>query len=198
MAEGAAFELFWKRRFGEILPLGHELREHLAHRWFRIHSLPGGKRYAETPDEYEIMLMRHAAVADAVLGKHAPCWLSMFVSDFPDDPELIEPNRADAENLGISESYAGYDHGAYRPGEDGPVPFRIFAGQTTWNADHFAGWLRAIADDDIESLLWTNAKTGTVYAPYDGGADLFLATPEERVTFQKRFQFWRSDRDDGL
>ena len=198
VAERPAFELFWKQRFGEVPPLGHELREAFTHRWFRIHSLPGSKRYAEAAEEYETMLMRHAAVADAVLGPGAVCWLSLFVSDFPDEPALIAPQRADAAKLGLAEAYTGLDHGAYRPGEDGPVPFRVFAGQSIWDSASFTPWLRAVADDDIDGLIWTNAMTGAVYAPYDGGADLILPSAEDRVKFAKQFQFWRSDRDNGL
>lgn len=198
VAEGAVFELFWKQRFGEVPPLGYELREAFAHRWFRIHSLPGSKRYAETPEEYETMLLRHTAVAEAVLGSDETCWLSLFVADFPDQPDLIAQERADAATLGLTEAYVGLDHGAYRPGEDGPVPFRVFAGRTTWNAASYTGWLRAVADDDIDGLIWTNAMTGAVYAPYDGGADLIVPSAEDRVKLTKQFQFWRSDREDGL
>ena len=37
-------------------------------RWLRVHSLPEGKRYPETEGERRLMLSRHNAAADAIVG----------------------------------------------------------------------------------------------------------------------------------
>ena len=51
----------WRTRWGEN-PVAYELRDRHADRWVRFHSLPQSKRYAETEDEYEIILDRHHQV----------------------------------------------------------------------------------------------------------------------------------------
>ena len=49
---------YWNKEYPESLPINHELKYVYADRWFRIHSLPGSKRYAETKEEYKIILDR--------------------------------------------------------------------------------------------------------------------------------------------
>ncbi|MEN3541322.1 hypothetical protein AAH991_39875, partial [Microbispora sp. ZYX-F-249] len=51
----------WRTRWGGD-PIAYELRDRHADRWVRFHSLPESKRYAETEDEYEIILDRHHRV----------------------------------------------------------------------------------------------------------------------------------------
>lgn len=58
----------WEHRAGEAIPTSWSLREHLAHRWVRFHSLPGSKRDAETEAEEEILLDRHHEVLAALRG----------------------------------------------------------------------------------------------------------------------------------
>src|SRR5262245_51346267 len=65
----------WRAAFGPVAPLGHHLRAALHERWVRIHSLPASKRYAETPAEVETMLARQNAVAYALFGDEASCWV---------------------------------------------------------------------------------------------------------------------------
>ena len=45
----------WSARYGDTPPVGWRLREQYGgragSRWFRIHSLPGSKRYPDTPED---------------------------------------------------------------------------------------------------------------------------------------------------
>ncbi len=49
---------YWNKEYPESFPINHELKSIYPDRWFRIHSLPESKRYAETADEYQIILNR--------------------------------------------------------------------------------------------------------------------------------------------
>ncbi len=74
-SEIEAFSAWWAERFGEVLPLGYKLRSAFPDRWFRIHSLPESKRYANDDREYDILIERQRVLADEVLGPRAPCLL---------------------------------------------------------------------------------------------------------------------------
>jgi hypothetical protein len=57
--------------------------------------------------------------------------------------------------------------------------------------------LRAIADEETQALL-VELDRGQVYAPYDGGADLFFASTFERDLAKARYANWLSAREDGM
>ena len=64
--------------------------------------------------------------------------------------------------------------------------------------DHvLAGESEAVADNRV-SGLFAALETGSVYAPYDGGADLFFPTGWERDLARERYDGWLSSRPDGL
>jgi len=49
MVTQKCFQDFWQVNDGDMPPLAHILREKLfTDKWFRIHSLPSSKRYAES------------------------------------------------------------------------------------------------------------------------------------------------------
>ena len=47
-----AFQHYWTRTYPDCPPVGFRLRAAYQARWFRIHSLPASKRYAESEIEY--------------------------------------------------------------------------------------------------------------------------------------------------
>ncbi|WP_049064765.1 DUF3885 domain-containing protein, partial [Acinetobacter baumannii] len=54
----------WKFFYPNKLPISHCFRQYFSQFWFRIHSLPESKRYADTPAEYELLLNRHNQIID--------------------------------------------------------------------------------------------------------------------------------------
>lgn len=62
------FEIFWTSTYPETIPISHYFRHDYAGRWFRIHSLPESKRYAETKKEWQILLDRQITIITDLLG----------------------------------------------------------------------------------------------------------------------------------
>jgi hypothetical protein len=60
------------------------------------------------------------------------------------------------------------------PGTEFEQRWEAFAGLTAWASGQFDGLLRDIADERAAPTLWCSGETGAVFAPYDGGIDLFL------------------------
>ena len=73
----------------------------------------------------------------------------------------------------------------------------VFAGRVRWTPGTFDDLVLQVADDRIRFMA-LNWDSGAVYAPYDGGADLFWPTVVERELAQQKFDPWRSVRADGL
>jgi hypothetical protein len=42
---------YWNKEYPKTIPINHQLKLIYQDRWFRIHSLPESKRYAETKSE---------------------------------------------------------------------------------------------------------------------------------------------------
>ena len=76
-------------------------------------------------------------------------------------------------------------------------PVAVLAVHTRWSESRWARVLRAIADDQ-ERAMWVHARTGEVFAPYDGGVDVIFSSGERRDLYRQRFSAWLSPRPDGL
>ncbi|MGW2707094.1 DUF3885 domain-containing protein [Streptomyces sp. NPDC001340] len=55
-----------------------------------------------------------------------------------------------------------------------------------------------IADDKVAGILITDILMRRIHHPYDGGADVFLATPQERDRMRDRHAIWLSRHPSGL
>src|SRR5687768_7656763 len=66
--EPAQFRTLWSEWYPGSAPHGWAMREGYSYRWFRVHSLPRGKRLPESEEEYATLLARHNAVIESVIG----------------------------------------------------------------------------------------------------------------------------------
>ena len=56
------FSTLWKTTYPETVPIPRLFRQAYPDRRFRIQSLPDSKRFAETPQEWEVLLERHQTI----------------------------------------------------------------------------------------------------------------------------------------
>jgi hypothetical protein len=171
------FEKSWRRHYGDAPPLSFALRDAGIEHWLRFHALPESKRYPETDAEREMILERANILGRAVLGENGPCWLVQ---------------AGDWQKAAM----ATWDcNGAYHYDEfDWPV----FAQRTTFRTGAFNALLLEIAEEVALRTLWMSESNGNVFAPYDGGFDLFLKSAEEVRFLKARLAAWLSDHPDGL
>ncbi|QKF82606.1 DUF3885 domain-containing protein [Halarcobacter ebronensis] len=59
-----------------------------------------------------------------------------------------------------------------------------------WKSNSFNNYLLEIADDKIEFPLIVSLKTQNIYAPYDGGMDLFIINLTEKEKFIQKYWDW--------
>ncbi|MGW3649549.1 DUF3885 domain-containing protein [Streptomyces sp. NPDC000878] len=184
----------WQRQWPKGPPVGHELRSAYSERWVRFHSLPGSKRYPETEDEYAIALDRYNTVLDEVFGGSEVYVITVSWSWEPHGAER-PPERRELHPAGSRWLTLAY--------EDDPDPefhtYRHFyADRRTWRRGSADGILRAVADDVLFGVLITDTGLRRIHHPYDGGADVITATPEERDRLRDRHPEWLSGMPSGL
>jgi hypothetical protein len=196
MENGTASALrgLWESRYPGIAPIGHLLRAALPERWLRIHTVPESKRYPESPDEMREVLRRHNAVLSHLL-RSAP-ELVLVTAGYTDGPE---PGGAypQVEALGLlGEHFLSVPMD--EPGDAPPEHWHFFARSMRWAPGALDALLELVAEDVVANVLVVEPRTGAVYHPYDGGADIFLPTTSERDALRERYREWVSNRPDGL
>ena len=185
LAPVTAFEDWLRLHYGPTPPIGYCLRSDHDHRWLRLHSLPGSKRYAG--DDAERAEVRHRArtAASHVLPADGPVWLVTHRYTNTESPPAVPP--LDFEPAG------SYVHDLL-----GDAPMLAYAAQTSWPHDGFDALIDAIAAD-VATAVWFSADTGEAFAPYDGGIDLILSSHGRARSLRTAFpSHWFSPRADGL
>ena len=154
--------------------------------WLRFHSLPDSKRHAVTQDERRIVLGRANTIACTALGEGAPCWLIQA-----GEAALGWP--ADAERPRIT---FGLQH--VNDYEFDETRWPTYAVLTTFRPGAFDALIVDIAEDRAFRTLWMSPVNGRVFAPYEGGIDLFLESASLVDELKAAHKQWLSPREDGL
>ena len=168
----------WDSTWRGDVPVGHLLRSNYESRWVRLHSLPDGKRYADTEDEHAEILHRHRVVLADLLSNSTIDDLTVLAEDW---------DRRDLATGWVKRVLPDV------------WPWRRFAGDQgatsyVWVRSHLSeaqldALLRAIADDAGSAIL-TDSTMSWLYCPYDGGADVILPSAGERDRLASRYAVW--------
>lgn len=192
MPTSSVYPEWWTAHYQATAPFGHRLRVAFPERWFRIHSLPDSKRYAESDGERQELLRRQRAVASEVLRstcrvitpryEAASVGAMAKLEGFPDRSfECFASHRDDGDDDGFS--------------DDVDVSFWIAVSE--WSPTLEKGPLLAIADDALRAL-WMDTASGEVFAPYDGGVDVIASSTTRRDALKSKFSAWLSAHPEGL
>ena len=168
----------WTQLYAGLWPAGWMLRTAGQLPWTRFHALPESKRYADTPEEAQMVLDRAYELADKVLQEGAACWL---VTAIYEDDKIGAP---DSDNFVAD--------------EDGDAGWRFSASEVTWQRGSADAILTDVARDQAGPTLWLSRETGKIFAPYDGGFDIFLRSPAEVEEIKTKYREWRSSHPEGL
>jgi hypothetical protein len=191
-------EDWWSAFYGSATPISYILRREIPGRWMRIHSLPESKRYAETAREYSLLLSRHNEVAADILGLKSRCVL--FVGQHVEHPEekIVFSDCSELENtdFNLFKTIENYETNA--DPVFGPDIISIWFAIVTWSSGQFDELIKIVADDQLRHVLFASCETGEAYAPYDGGADLFLVSTKRRNELKRRYEQWLSKHPEGL
>jgi hypothetical protein len=201
------FQKFWAKNFPEIPPINHLFKHTLKHRWLRIHSLPDAKRYAETDEEWAILLERQNTVFADLMPQNAKiCIVSGIYSN---EEKVFEKTVFDElpyfKTLNFKELDALDMHKLSKDWYDEGIKFTPCFAEETYAPNQFDCILKSIANDEWR-LFFIDPKSATIIAPYDGGIDIIFneKTPLPKKNrdsvriFRKKYENWVSKREDGL
>ncbi len=181
----ACFQREWAEYHGEAPPLAFVLRNSSQKLWLRFHALPGSKRYASEIVERLSIRARANALACEVLGNGADCWLVQCrIGEYTKPfwkPLAIEPIE-----------------GLRFPDPEDDHHWLAMVSAVRWKVGMFDDLLNEIADDETGPTLWMSRRNGALFAPYDGGFDLFPSTASEVVRLKTIYGDWLSDHPEGL
>jgi hypothetical protein len=174
----------WTDWYPTAPPVPWLLREACPGDWFRVYTLPDGKRYPESTVEAATVRARRDAVLESVLksGSAFEAFLGRYA-------ENAEP---EVECYGVVAQH-------YRTVKvDSDVNLSIYRYAGLWDIERFALLLDDIAHGREPSWVLLNAETGDAIAPYDGGVDVFVPDNTRRIAARSLFADWISPRGDGL
>lgn len=180
-ARSMGLDALWDSLWFEDVPIGYVLRSSHERRSLRIHSLPGGKRYADTLDEYDEIVRRHRIVLADILGNADLSMLIVLAADYDRHDLAAGWVKRLIPDAWPWRRFAGDED------EDGASSY-IWV-QSGLTDQHLDSLLRAVADDEIRFVL-TDSHMRWLYCPYDGGADVIFLNEEERERVAARYADW--------
>lgn len=185
---------FWNKYYQGIAPIGHQLRDAFKDRWFRVHSLPNSKRYAENKEEYELILQRQNNLITNIIGENSEIIMlivrhnsSIEFENYASIIELYSLKKVNSTTL--FDNIFQVKNGAHSKD--------VFIQKTQWQSGKMNDILKRIADDEIR-MLFVSISKNRIIAPYDGGVDVFLENSEIRDRFKITYSAWLSCQEDGL
>lgn len=194
-----SFQSQWDIFYPKKLPISHYLVQDFAQSWFRIHSLPESKRYADTTAEYELLLNRHNTIITDCFGENSSIFIvsghyfSHSHNNKAYDPAFILPYKFHLEQEINLKQLNPED---YDDDEEDSF-FRPYSIETTWQPNTHNELLRKIADDEVRAFM-ISFEQNIIVVPYDGGIDFIIFDEAKRNALRDKYKDWLSPREDGL
>ena len=191
------FNTFWATNYPKTIPLSYCFKDDYQERWFRIHSLPESKRYANNEEEWIILLARQNSIIKDLLGDTSKLYAvtgeydfdgsyetpMFFSNDLFKDLKFIALDAIDLHKLSPDE----YENGTtYRP----------YIAEINWTENKYNDILKSIADDEIR-VFFISVDKKCLIAPYDGGVDFVLENNKTKDAYKTKYKDWLSAREDG-
>ncbi|WP_313267316.1 DUF3885 domain-containing protein [Epilithonimonas vandammei] len=192
------FQNLWTLNYPDTVPISHLFKHDYSDRWFRIHSLPESKRYADNENEWEILLARQNEIISDLFGLETPIvivtgeynWGDNRQIHVTDEEEIFKPfSFVRLDNIELNK----IDAEQY----DEPDIYRPAFAQTIWKSNYHDNLLREIANDNTRAFFVSFDKN-IIVAPYDGGVDFILKDNQTRDSYKEKYKQWLSEREDGL
>ena len=190
------FDMFWTSIYPDTIPISYRFRDDYPDRWFRIHSLPQSKRYADNESEWNTLLTRQNQLITDLLGDDSN---NIIVTGEFNWGERV-PFITDEEEVFKSYSFTRLDNiDLYKLIPDdydkGEIYRPAFA-ETIWKQNKHDKLLREIAVDNVR-VFFASIDKNILIAPYDGGIDIVMKDTMTRDIFRLKYKDWLSEQEDG-
>ena len=192
------FDIFWTTNYPRTIPLTYCFKHDYPERWFRIHSLPESKRYAESNEEWEFLLSRQNEIIADLLGDNTPILLVTGEYYLEDQTTFNLPGSEHSLSGSSFIILNSIDLYKLHPDEfeEGQIFIPMFCNQI-WNAKQFDKLLIDIAQDKLRAFF-VSIENKCIIAPYDGGIDFIVTDIKTRDFYKNKYKSWLSSRTDGM
>lgn len=192
------FETFWASTYPDTILISRYFKHDYADRWFRIHSLPESKRYAEDEEEWQRLLERQNTIITDLLGSGEEFLLVTGDAEMEGYIELHPISEVNSIKDISFTLLNPVDLHKLSPEEyeDGHIYKPMFSEQT-WQPNKFNDLLKDIANDELRAFF-VSTRNVCIVAPYDGGIDFIVKDQQTKEALKKKYSEWLSDRDDEL
>ncbi len=188
------FNKYWDTNYPKSIPIGPELTYGYSDRWFRIHSLPESKRYAETEQEYELILDRQNELITDLIGENS----EIIITSGQYEMELTKEVANELSDFGKFEKCRTIElHKIYPEQYEDDFFYDVYFKPDVWKRNAKNDILKAIADDEFRALFIC-PKEKCIVAPYDGGMDIIVDSQAKRDGLKAKYKDWLSEREDGM
>jgi len=192
------FKIYWNLTYPGSVPISYLFRHYFHDRWFRIHSLPGSKRYAETPEEWDILLDRQNKIISDLLNGNKN--IIIVSGDYSTEEEASAFPIEDLDSISKLKftPLPAINLHKVIPGEfeKGQI-YNPFFTEQTWEENKFDDILTDIAGDQLRAFF-LSVENKCIIAPYDGGIDIILKDSITRDKYKLKYKDWLSERPDEL
>jgi hypothetical protein len=188
------FNKYWDINYPESNPIGHELKSVYPNRWLRIHSLPESKRYAESENEYQIILNRQNKLISELIGENT----GIIIVSGQYETELTNEISTELSDFGKFTKCRTIElHKIYPEEYEDDFFYDVYLRPDIWTRNSQNDLLKSIADDEFRAML-VCPKRNCIVAPYDGGMDIIVESQEKRNELKDKYKDWLSEREDGM
>jgi hypothetical protein len=191
------FENLWLLNYSSTLPISHVFKHEYTDRWFRIHSLPDSKRYAEDDEDWFCLLNRQNEILCDLFHTNSKIFIvtGEYNSGVPrvhitENDEIFKSYKFQKLN-GIDLYKADSDN--Y---DEGQLYLPAFA-ETIWCHGRHDMLLREIAMDNARAFF-VSFDLNVIAAPYDGGVDFILKDDSTKYFYKNKYKQYLSLREDGF
>ncbi|ENV79159.1 hypothetical protein N7574_07260 [Acinetobacter ursingii] len=193
-----SFQSQWDTVFPNKVPISQYLVQYFTKSWFRIHSLPESKRYADTTEEYELLLNRHNEIITDCFGENTSIFIvSGHYFSLSNMNQAYDPifNLQYKFHLEKEINLTQTNPEDYDDEED--LFFRPCSIEVNWQPNIHNDLLTRIADDKVKAFM-ISFEQNIIVAPYDGGIDFIIFEDMKRNALRDKYKNWLSPRADGL
>jgi hypothetical protein len=190
------FQDYWNSRYPLCPPVARLIRQTYPERWFRIYTLPEAKRYPETKEEYQEILHRHNTLLTDLLQDSRMVFL--VTAGYSETAQPIVPEHIDLSLFPSTWSTSLPMHQIEGDDASDSRYWHLWTCAHEWRSGSLDVLFRLVADDRIANVLIVDPQQHHVYHPYDGGADVVVASQIERERFRTKYSPWLSTHPAGL
>ena len=188
------FNKYWDLNYPESNPIGHELKGVYPDKWLRIHSLPESKRYAESENEYQIILNRQNKLISELIGEDS----EVIIVSGQYEMKLTDEISSELSEYGKFEKCRTIElHKIYPEEYEDDFFYGFYFRTDIWKRNSQNKLLKNIADDEFRAMF-VCPKRNYIIAPYDGGMDIIVDSEEKRNELKVKYKDWLSQREDGM